>query len=90
MILINNNGLVVFIDRIHILWKSKIFVKIQRKSEMKSIGTLCSCWLLGCHLLHASHILHTPLSNSSRLNREIVQGFVGLVKDLVHRPTENK
>jgi len=26
----------------------------------------------------------------NRLNREVVQGFVGLVKDLVHRPVENK
>ena len=28
--------------------------------------------------------------HARRLNREVVQGFVGLVKDLVHRPVDNK
>lgn len=29
-------------------------------------------------------------SSIVRLNREVVQGFVSLVQDLVHRPLENK
>ena len=38
--------------------------------------------------------LRCPLSGISikiyRLNREVVQGFVKLVQELVHRPSENK
>jgi hypothetical protein len=37
-----------------------------------------------------AHPFFVACMHTLRLNREVVQGFVGLVKDLVHRPVDNK